>query len=313
MNKQNNKIFISVIVCTFNRGNILEYCLNSLSNQLTNSVNYEVIIIDNNSTDNTNLIIKNFIKKCSNFRTYTEKNQGLAFARNTGFKKAFGNYIAYIDDDSIAPNNWIEEIISFIKRHPNVKVFGGGYKGYSLEENIGWLPENYCNNYLGENERVLNIGEEWITGTNMIFDKNVLEFYGGFNTLLGMKGYKTNYGEETELLLKMHKDGIEVYYCPKITVFHLIPNYKTKMSFLLKSDYYRAKSSVFIFRPNTNLLPLRGLILRLPIKIITGLRFFVEKKEVPAKGRFYKYFKEIISLIGRYKGSQEYKKLSKSA
>src|SRR5919109_2420377 len=103
---------ISVIVCTHNRAHRLEQTLNSLQ-QMTVPVDlaWELIIVDNNSNDNTKEVIDSFINKSSLHVKYViERHQGISHARNMGIREARGHIIAFTDDDCIVDRYWITAI-----------------------------------------------------------------------------------------------------------------------------------------------------------------------------------------------------------
>ena len=110
---------LSVIICTYNRVELLGKCVNSLMTQTARKENYEIIVIDNNSTDNTADLIRKIKIINSNLRYVKEANQGLSYARNRGWKEAKGEYIAYIDDDCKADNNWCKHICPINSRFVN--------------------------------------------------------------------------------------------------------------------------------------------------------------------------------------------------
>lgn len=100
---------VSVIIPAYNAEKTLIKCLNSVLKQ--NYKNYEVIVVDNSSTDKTKEIIKEFQKKNKEIRYIFESKKGRGVARNAGIKKAKGEIIAMTDSDCIVPENWIEELI----------------------------------------------------------------------------------------------------------------------------------------------------------------------------------------------------------
>ena len=103
---------LSIIICTYNRSESLEKTLQSLLQQENcNNLNYEVIVIDNNSTDKTKEIVENFNGTTGGKIRYAlETNQGLSFARNKGINAAKGKTISFIDDDIVLPNNFINNV-----------------------------------------------------------------------------------------------------------------------------------------------------------------------------------------------------------
>lgn len=239
----NTSLLISVVVCTYNRAQLLHSCLQSLDRQTANKRLYEIIIIDNNSTDDTQQIVRTFAKRRHNIRLVAEKKRGHSYARNAGWKNAKGRYVAYIDDDAFADRNWIEEIISFTKKFPAVGVFGGPYKRHFLTPPPYWFPDGYGTLDLGRKIKQIHPPKEWLTGTNMIFQKDIFKKYSGFDTRFGMKGKNTVYGEETDLMLRLHKSGEQIYYVPMINVSHLVADYKYNLWWLLKSDFFHSYSS----------------------------------------------------------------------
>ena len=103
---------VSVIVCTFNRVKYLPICLEKLANQTVSSSEYEIIIIDNNSTDESGLVCELFIDshKTINVHYFLELKQGHTYSRNRGIAESKGEILAFIDDDAFVEVNYIENI-----------------------------------------------------------------------------------------------------------------------------------------------------------------------------------------------------------
>ena len=109
--KQNTNIDaniqISVAICTYNRANRLPLALEGLINQSLPTQNFEIILVDNASTDNTKQICTDYQTKLANLHYIYEPVQGLSKARNTALNNARGQYISYLDDDAIPCKNWL--------------------------------------------------------------------------------------------------------------------------------------------------------------------------------------------------------------
>src|SRR5271157_3222925 len=120
-------IILSIIICTYNRDKILKNALVALSVPLlANSEAWEVLIIDNASTDSTKETVDRFISQSPNFSYYYESQVGLSFARNRGWQEAKGEYVAYLDDDCRIPLDWIPKALKIIdEKFP--LAFGGPY------------------------------------------------------------------------------------------------------------------------------------------------------------------------------------------
>lgn len=227
----------SVVVCTYNRADLLEGCLASLAAQTESAARFEVILVDNNSKDGTAAIANGFVSRYPNFRYVLETKQGLSHARNRGWEESLGRYVAYMDDDAKAFPDWIAEMAAFIRRMPEVPAFGGPYSAFSTVPIPAWFPPGYGSWSLAGGERRVRIGEEWINGTNMVYRRDVLRDLGGFSKDLGMKGTQISYGEETHLLLRIDKAGLSVQYVPGLQVWHLLASYKLSLRWLLRSSY----------------------------------------------------------------------------
>ncbi|MFZ5437829.1 MAG: glycosyltransferase family 2 protein [Patescibacteria group bacterium] len=233
-------ITLSIIVATHNRPQLLKKCLASLHQQLTKDT--ELIVVDNYPQKTAKNIVSNFKNTIYLF----EKNTGLSFARNTGWKKANGKYVAYIDDDSIADSNFVGSILNFIKKEPKIEAFGGSYSRHSNKKIPFWFPESYGTMNNGKTVKKLIIGSEWLSGTSMIFKKSLLKDINGFNNKLGMIGNKVSYGEETDLLIRLSLAGIPIYYDPKIKVSHFLADKKINLIWLIQDAFRRGQSTFFI-------------------------------------------------------------------
>ena len=99
---------ISIIVPVYNTGKYLEKCLESIISQ--SLTNFEVICIDDGSTDNSYDILTTYKEKYNNFKIIYQENQGVAIARNNGLKYANGDYIIFIDSDDFITNDYLEKL-----------------------------------------------------------------------------------------------------------------------------------------------------------------------------------------------------------
>lgn len=284
---------ISVIICTFNRCVLLESALESMVRQDCEKDLFEVIVVDNASSDGTKAIFDKY-SLYPNFFYIQEKKPGLSYARNTGYKRAKGKYVAYMDDDAKADKRWINNIFAFISRHPDIVAFGGPYKGYSLAEIPKWVKEGYGTWSLGDKERPIE-QNEWINGTNMIFKRSLLEDFGGFNTKVGMSGTIISYGEETSLLLKIKAKNYPIFYVPDINVEHFIPEYKLSLKWMLKAHYINGFSALETF--DLRKQPIKQCIITL-YKWLKGFKKILFSKDKHFKTKILESFSEFMWNMG---------------
>ena len=225
---------LSVIVCTYNREKLLPACLESLAHQSANKKLYEVLIVDNNSNDNTRHVSNGYSKKYSNFRYFFDQKQGLSNARNIGIKEALADYIAFIDDDARARNNWIEEAIKIIdEKKPD--IFGGPVFPLKTENEPSWYKNEY--GIRGEMGESGWLKKGFIIGTNIFFRRSLLREYNGFDPDLGMKGDNLKYHEETKIVFRALLEKKKVYYSKELIVDDFLPDYKKSLAFFIYSKY----------------------------------------------------------------------------
>lgn len=236
-------MYISVIICTYNRAQNLPDCINKLAQQkTTHPVDWEILIVDNNSSDNTADCIDE-IRRLSPIpvRYAFEEKQGLSHARNKGISSATGEYIIFIDDDILVGEHWLDAFIQTFTEH-DCDAVGGRISVESPEKIPDWiLPDMYGflgqQNY-GEEACPLDGIERFPFGGNMGFNRRVFDKVGLFNTEMGRKGSGEKAdelfkGEETEFFNRLAKSGGSIRYQPKAAVQHRILPYQLKKRFFL--------------------------------------------------------------------------------
>jgi len=234
---------LSIIVCTYNRADLLGQCLESLFAQDAPKDIYEVIVVDNNSTDSTEEVVKEQIKLHPSLRYIKETKVGLSYARNTGYKSSLGSWVGYIDDDALSNPDLVSEVIRTIEHYP-FDCFGGAFIAWYVEKKPWWLPQRpfYFTNVIGKPDHCTELAKGYISGGVAFYKRALLEEAGGFNTSLGMTGNKIHYGEETELQIRIRQKGYIIGYNPQIIIKHYVAPYKLKMTWFLKSSYAVGKS-----------------------------------------------------------------------
>jgi glycosyltransferase involved in cell wall biosynthesis len=287
---------LSIVVCTFNRSFYLQRCLDSLVAQKVNRNFFEILIIDNNSSDDTKSIVGRYAKKYLNIKYFFEKKQGLSYARNRGWREVGGTYVAYIDDDAIASKNWIKEILIFLKKHPDIEVFGGPYFSFFDKKLPEWYPLEFTRNYLGNKVKRISFGAEWLSGTNMVYKKITLARFGGFDVHCGMKGTSKSYGEEFELQSRINSGGALIYYSPKIWVKHHLSNEKISLRWLLYRSYISGKESGILNGEKNDII---GSLKAFFKSCIYGIYVFMfNTNNLPLKRRLFYLLYEPVSRFG---------------
>jgi glucosyl-dolichyl phosphate glucuronosyltransferase len=231
-------LIISVIICTYNRAQLLKNVLQDVCQQTLVDFEFEVIVVDNHSTDQTHAVAKGFCQRYSNVRYCFETQQGLSHARNRGWHEAQGEYLAYLDDDCQVPTQWLavaKEIIEF--KAPI--VFGGPYYAFYNTAKPHWWKKEYDAYHsmsYAETAGDLALHQD-IHGGNLFIQQAILEKVGGFNPHFGMSGNQLSYGEETELQMRIFNALPEcrAYSDPKLYVYHLVAAKKMKIGWIIQA------------------------------------------------------------------------------
>ncbi len=239
-------MLISVVICTYNRDSILTRVLDSIQAQSLAPKYYEVIVVDNNSTDNTREISKEYENKIPNLRYCFEPRQGLSHARNRGWREARGEYVGYLDDDAKAPLHWLQTAARIIDEH-QPDVFGGPYYPYYDSETPDWWKDSYRSMVLAPTACYLKINE-YLSGGNFFIRRSLLEEHNGFDHRLGMKGGTVAVGEETDLLQRIRNlnPDSKVYYDPELFIYHLVPQEKMFLRWIFTRSFHSGQSSLYL-------------------------------------------------------------------
>lgn len=186
---------ISVIVPAYNEEEFLPGCLSRLVKQET-KVPYEIIVVDNNSTDGTVQIASQYPEKV---RVVPEQRQGLTWTRQAGFEAAKAETLAYIDADTLAPVDWIETIQKTIEKYPQAVALKGKFR-YRVKSIIHKAMLWFFFTFV---ERIINLltqGQR-VVGMHFVVRRDSLVKIGGFNHEVAF------YGEDVDLAVRLQKIG----------------------------------------------------------------------------------------------------------
>lgn len=246
----NSKPKISVAICTYNRANRLPLALEALTHQSLPTQNFEIIVVDNASTDNTKQICTNYQTKLPNLYYLYEPIQGLSKARNTALNHARGQYISYLDDDAIPCKHWLAEIIkTFQLIKPTPVGIGGLITPLWEIEQPEWMQPEMEFMFT-----ILDCGNEphWLKfpkfpyGANMSYQREALCQIGGFNENLGRVGKSLLSCEEYLLNKTLAKQGGKFYYNPQASVQHWIPKERTNPNWVISRSYWQGRSEAVV-------------------------------------------------------------------
>ncbi|WP_151961545.1 glycosyltransferase [Acinetobacter bereziniae] len=249
-------IKLSVIIPTKNRSKILYKALQSIVNQTLSSREgeYEVIVVDNGSTDDTGKIVNSFKEHIKNLVYIYDPKPGLHIGRHRGLLVSKANILVYADDDIEALPTWLESIlISF--EDPNVVLVGGKNLPNFESDPPDWILKmwqkhnNKIINYLsildfGDN--IQEISPFYIFGCNFSIRKNILLEAGGFHPD-GMPQELIRYrGDgETHVSEYIEKKGYKTVYNPNASVYHLVSEKRMTKEYFKQRAYNQGVSDSY--------------------------------------------------------------------
>jgi GT2 family glycosyltransferase len=195
---------VSVVVCTYNGGATLDQCLGSLA--ALDYPDYEVIVVDDGSTDKTRAILARFPE----VRAILQPNRGLSAARNAGLRAATGALVAYLDDDCFADADWLTHLV-----YQFLRTDAAAVGGPNLAPEDGWLAACVAASP-GQPVHVLESDQvaEHIPGCNMAFRRDALQAINGFDSLYRKAG------DDVDVCWRLHQAGHWITFAPGAFVWH---------------------------------------------------------------------------------------------
>ena len=242
---------ISAINCTHNGVRHLGKAIESLVNQSMLEERYEIIIVDNCSTDSTKKVIDSFAN-VKNIRYIPEATLGLSFARNAGWSSARGKYIAYLDDDAVASPTWLEKIVeAFESIKPRPGCIGGGVDPMWEAPRPSWVSDELVIvltivNWSDTPQFLTDLNQKFLVGTNIAIPVEILEEVGGFVAGLDRVGKNLLSGGDVFLQKQILKAGYTCYYHPEITVQHLVPKSRLNQRWFIRRYYWQGISNAAV-------------------------------------------------------------------
>ena len=220
---------ITFIICTYNRANYLDRALGSLRDQkLDTDQTYEILVVDNNSSDRTAEVFNEHqsanSKDRNPIRYVKETNQGLTYARNRGIRESQAPYVVFLDDDIRASEKLITAWLQFFNDNPDAIAAGGRIHVRFDAERPEWMS-HFLLPLVGRHDLGKTIkkypSHKFPFGGNMGFKKSIFEEVGYFDTELGKKGDKLYAkGEEKELFDRVRAQTNQIYYIPDAFLYH---------------------------------------------------------------------------------------------
>jgi glycosyltransferase involved in cell wall biosynthesis len=232
----------TVAIPTYNGETRLPELLQKLQNQLhIDNISWEIIVVDNNSTDNTAKIIKELQanwKYPFNLRYYLETKQGAAHARKRAVAEAKGNLIGFLDDDNYPDLNWVSAAYNFAQKYPNAGTYGSQiHPNWEIEppQNFQRIAPFLAITERGDIPLIYPKNSKFLPpSAGLVVRKEAwLECVPDDCILTGRANGSMLTGEDTELLCYIQNSDWEIWYNPEMEIYHQIPSWRLKKEYLI--------------------------------------------------------------------------------
>jgi glucosyl-dolichyl phosphate glucuronosyltransferase len=297
---------ITVILCTYNRCQSLSKALSSVAaSTLPPSVKWEVLVVDNNSCDQTREVVEDFCRRYpARFRYLFEPQTGKSHALQTGIREARGDVVAFTDDDVTVEPTWLQNLTA--------ELHSGEWAGAGGRIVLQWPPS--LPDWLAIEGPWVRHGlpafdqgheaKELIEppfGPNMAFRKEVFQKHGGFRTDLGPSPENYIRCEDTEIGRRLIAAGERLRYEPSAVVYHPVPQNQIEKKYILEwwFDYGRAHAREFQIRPVHGFCSIVVWKLRGAVASDPQLRFFSRLVVRERLGEISEFFRQLLRRKGR--------------
>lgn len=233
---------ITIAICSYNRREYLADTLNDVNQFQAKPGDAEVVVVNNNSTDDTAAMLEEFEWTSPlPLRTFVETNQGLSHARNRAIAEAKGRFVLFLDDDIYANPDFLNLWLANLQRHPQITGAGGRITvHFDGGEKPRWFPPillSILGHHLPYGKAQQYRGRAYPLGGHMLIEKNWLLKHGAFNPSLGRNGKVLGGGEEKDVFTKMKSDNVEMWFFPDCVLKHRIGTERLSRDYVMRQAF----------------------------------------------------------------------------
>lgn len=230
---------IAVLIPTFNRSSMLADVLDGLAAQTAARDAFEVLVLDDGSTDDTADVVASRSSGDLDLRYVRQDNAGLNTARNHAAASTEAPLLVYLDDDVLLPPDYVDQMLAAFRHHSDADAVAGRIVLLFEADKPRWLSENlrlYLSEYdRGDNVEVL-APPEYPRGASFAIRREALDRLNGFVAHLDRRGTSLVSSGEQELFQRLHGSGGKIVYWPGARVEHRVPPERVTL------DYFRRRA-----------------------------------------------------------------------
>ena len=245
---------LDVVIPTYNRRHMLERTLDSLlAAAVPPLLDVRVIVVDNNSTDNTREFVRDQQQRFEGRLDYVfERRQGRSFALNAGIASGSGDLVGMIDDDEEVDAHWYGCVFStFRTEQPD--FIGGPYVPRWGRQPPDWLPGDYLGviGWVDGGDEIVPYGREFpgiLMGGNAVMTRSILQAVGPYKTSLSRCGTRLLAGEDEDMYGRLLRAGARGLYMPALIIYHYIPPERLTKKYFRRWCFWRGVSQGILDR-----------------------------------------------------------------
>ncbi len=237
---------VSVVICTLNRGPAIAATIDSLLTQSADRNSFAIVFIDNGSTaENTAVLQAQTARAPNRIRYLREEVVGESSARNCAIRECASDILVFLDDDAIAPTDWLQQILKPFAAEEDVAVVGGRVELAYEGEVPSWIDASLTP-YLsafdpGASTERLHY-PDYPRGANMAFRRDVFESAGQFSERFGRKGTCLLSYSETEMIYRVEQAGFAIAYAADAWVDHIVRTERLDRDWFRRRIYWQGRS-----------------------------------------------------------------------
>jgi glucosyl-dolichyl phosphate glucuronosyltransferase len=312
-------ISVTVILCTYNRSQSLATTLGSLAaSVLPDTVDWEVLVVDNNSNDQTREVTEDLCRRYpGRFRYVFEPHPGKSFALNRGIREAHGDILAFTDDDVTVEPNWLHNLTAPLNDTTWAGTGGRTLLAHAFSppnwltltgpDDLGWVLAPLFD----RGPQSSNLCEAPY-GANMAYRKEIFEKHGGFRTDLGPRPGSEIRNEDTELGCRLMAAGERLRYEPSAVVFHPVSENRARKLFILARFFDIGRAIQRESKPGPDILGIsrrcftffRLISTQLPIDILRWLLTPERKHRFYQKCQTWNTIGQIVESYREWRGGR---------
>jgi len=239
---------LDVVIPTYNRQQSLSRTIESLARaEVPTGLSVGVIVVDNNSNDETQCVVKRWKERFPRLTYVYERRQGRSFALNAGIEITSGDLIGFIDDDEEVDESWYETVHHAFTTW-DLDFIGGPYIPKWEIDPPSWLPKKYCG-VIGDiqaGDTIVPFDDKYpgiLMGGNAVLTRAIVNKVGHYLTSVSRKGKKLLAGEDEEMYQRLLQAKAKGIYIPDLRIFHHIPAERLTKHYFRRWCFWRGVSS----------------------------------------------------------------------